>query len=262
MKRFLLVTVLVIACLSGCSNRYDDDAIQVYLDATEELKNSESLHLDVSGGIFADEKKEMRSAKINLSSDMILTDKLQIAVDIDVSAVGVALGEIAFYVKDNTFYMNFLDNKSKISFQNYLDQIGALDIEKNSVFDAKADAESVKKVFKEFKFEDKDAGIIAFTFDLSIFDSLYETMGNSAQTKYVIKSYTGTMKVQNNQISELNFDLTIDYEGKSYPIVFTISLSEQNQVKDIKFPSFKDYKEQSTQPDATADLLGDEEFGL
>jgi len=237
MKRFLLVTVLVIACLSGCSNRYDDDAIQVYLDATEELKNSESLHLDVSGGIFADEKKEMRSAKINLSSDMILTDKPQIAVDIDVSAVGVALGEIAFYVKDNTFYMNFLDNKSKISFQNYLDQIGALDIEKNSVFDAKADAES--------------------TFDLSIFDSLYETMGNSAQTKYVIKSYTGTMKVQNNQITELNFDLTIDYEGKSYPIVFTISLSEQNQVKDIKFPSFKDYKEQSTQPDATADLLCD-----
>lgn len=262
MKRFLLITVLLIACLSGCSSRYDDDAIQAYLDATEELKNVESLHLDVSGGIFTDEKKEMRSAKLNLSSDMILADQLQIAVDVDLSTVGVALGKIAFYVKDNTFYMNFLDNKTKISFQSYLDQFAAMNSADSLGFGAKADAESVKSVFKEFKFEDKDAGIIAFAFDLSIFDSLYGAMENSAQTKYVIKSYTGTMKVQNNQITELNFDLIIDYEGKSYPIEFTISLSEQNQVKDIKFPSFKDYKEQSTQLDATADLLGDEETGL
>lgn len=257
MKRFLLITALLIACLSGCSNRYDDDAIQAYLDATEELKNVESLHLDVSGGIFTDEKKEMRSAKLDLRSDMILADQLQIAVNVDVSTVGVALGEIAFYVKDNTFYMNFLDNKTKLSFQSYLDQFAAMNSADGFNFGTKADVESVKSIFKEFKFEDKDAGIITFTFDLSIFDNLYGAMGNSAQTKYVIKSYTGTMKVQNNQITELNFDLTIDFEGKSYPIEFTISLSEQNQVKDIKFPSFKDYKEQSTQPDATAGLLGD-----
>lgn len=242
MKRLLCFTALVLSCLCGCSNRYDQEAIDIYLDATQNLKETDSLHIGVLGNIYGDADKEMLNAKVNLDADMIIKDKLQAAMNFNISLSGVALGDMGLYVKDNTLYLNIINDKIKMPFQEYIDQMGPTD---QNNFNTTADEDTVKKLFKEFKFKDKKAGIIAFQFDLAMFDDITSTLNYDIQLKDMIKSYGGTMNINDNRLTEMTFDMLINVEGKDYPITFTVTFSKVNEVTEIKFPDFKDYKQQN-----------------
>lgn len=255
MKKFLCFTAILFACLTGCSSRYDNEAIQLYLDATQNMKDIESLHLDITGNIYGDSQKDMQIAKAGINADLIVSEKPQLAMDLDYAFSGIALGDMNFYLKDNTFYMNIMGEKAKIPFQKYLDQTGPIDDEDLGIGTA-TDKESIKKIFKEFKFKDKEAGIIAFSFDLNWLDNISGILGNDVQLKDVIKSYEGTMKIQDQTLTEMTFDLLVIAEGEEYPVNLTITLSKQNEIKDIKFPDFKGYKENKTDDELNVDLFG------
>lgn len=261
MKKFLCFTAILFACLTGCSSRYDNEAMQLYLDATQNMKDVESLHLDIAGNIYGDSKKDMQIAKAGINADMIISEKPQLAMDLDFAFSGVALGDMNFYLKDNTFYMNIMGEKAKISFQEYLDQTGPIDDEDLGIGTA-ADKESIKQIFKEFKFKDKEAGIIAFSFDLDWLDKISGILGNDVQLKDVIKSYDGTMKIQDQTLTEMTFDLLVSAEGEEYPVNLTIAFSKQNEIKDIKFPDFKGYKDKEIHDELNVDLIGEDSDDL
>ena len=43
-----------------------------------------------------------------MNADLIISDQPQLAMEFDLAVYGVALDDTAFYLKDNTFYMNIL----------------------------------------------------------------------------------------------------------------------------------------------------------
>lgn len=255
MKKYLCLLAVLFVCLTGCSSRYDSEAIQSYLDAVQQLQKIDSLHLDINGEAFLGEDKEQLIARLDMNGDMIIKGPLQMAFDLEYSFSGLAFDDIHFYVKDNTMYLDMLEEKTKISFQQYVDLIDMLQAVNTDT--AAFNEDAVKEMYKEFKYEDKETGTIAFSFDLDRLEELSGGMSGDTKLKDVIKSYTGTMKIQNQSLAEITFDMVVAFEGEQYPVSFTISFSKQNEVKNIKFPSFKGYKDQSDQLDAAVDLIGD-----
>lgn len=253
MKKYLCLLAVLFVCLAGCSSRYDSGAIQTYLDATQQLQEVDSMHLDISGKVYLEEDKEQSIARVGMNGDMILEGPMQMAFDLEYAFSGIAFDDLHFYIKDNTMYLDMFEEKTKISFQQYAALIDALQDANTDT--AAADEDSVKEMFKEFKYKDKEAGIIAFSFDLDRLEEMSGGMSGGAKLKDFIKSYTGTMKIQDQTLTELSFDLVVAVEGKQYPVSVTVSFAKQNEIKKIKFPSFKGYKEQSMQLDEAADLI-------
>lgn len=258
MKKFLCFTAIIAACLCGCSSRYDEDAISLYIDAAQAMRQIESIHIDVAGGVYGDKDKETKNTKINMNADLIISDQPQLAMEFDLAVYGVALDDTAFYLKDNTFYMNFMNEKTKVALPKDFMKLFSMTNDENGSFtsDDEVNAEAVKKMFKEFKYQDKDQGVIAFSFDMEMFDQLMKTAGANEQFKMTIKSYDGTMSIKDRMMNEITFDLLLEIEGKDYPISFTISFSEQNKVKEIKFPDFKDYKVKDLSDELDTDFIG------
>ncbi len=259
MKKFLCFSAIIAACLCGCSSRYDEDAISLYIDAAQSMRQVESVHIDIEGGVYGDKEKEKKNTKINMYADLIISDQPQLAMEFDLAVYGVALDDTAFYLKDNTFYMNFMNEKTKVVLpKDFMKLLSLANNEYGSfTSDEEVNAEAVKNMFKEFKYQDKDQGVIAFSFDLEMFDQLMKTEGANEQFKMVIKSYDGTMNIKDHMMSEITFDLLVEIEGKDYPISFTVSFSEQNKVKEIKFPDFKDYKATDLSDELFTDFIGE-----
>lgn len=241
MKKFLTLCLVLLVCIiGGCSDKhYDDEAIQLYLDAAQQEKNMESMHLEMKGFLYEDAKKEQMSGKANFDCEMILTGPLQVAMNISFAYSGVLIDDIHFYIKDETIYFDAFEEKIKIPFP---EEFAALEpILSYLTENITIDADTVKKNFKDLKFADKEKGIIAFTFNLDAFNKLSDA-DESANIKDMIKSYTGTMTIQDQMVKELTLDLLLDIEWTQYPVSVTLTCTEVNEINKIKFPDFKDYK--------------------
>lgn len=244
MKRYLIAVVFCLCLLlNGCASKYDEDAIHAYADALTALQDCTGMNTDIKVLIYEDEDQEHLMSKLNMNGAILKHDNdLQMNMDASVSANGVVLRNLKFYMKDANVYFDIFDTK----FKQPLDKETAFfDFDEIVTSQSKINQEditaSIQDNMKEFRYQDQEAGIIAFIIQESFIQKFTD---QSTESKIAIHQLRGTITIKDGQVTAYSFLMELDIDDQPYTIDTTIELSDFNQIKEIQFPDLSEFDSQ------------------
>lgn len=240
MAKGLCAAGLMFACCGCSSSSYDDEAVEALVSGYNNLYSSNSMAISADLIFNSEEDGMPIKATISLEGEANYEklEDLQMKFNMGMNANGLAFNDFAnIYVKDNTLYMDIMEEKQKQAFP---EELPIFDDLPDMNFDV--DADLLKDSFKYIQFEDKEKGIIKMEMNDSAYNSFLTGMRQGASDSD-LKDYTITMTVKNDQLSEINITLDMVVEGEPMEMEFAIALDKFNEIKAIEFPDLKDYKE-------------------
>ncbi|MCI9293537.1 MAG: hypothetical protein HFF02_09655 [Erysipelotrichaceae bacterium] len=234
---------LLFTCFGCSSSGYDDEAVEALVTAINGMAEANSMAL--TGDITANGEKDGTPIKVKISLDgeanYEKAEDLQMKFTMGMNANGLSMNDLAkIYIKDNTMYMDFMNEKQKQAFPEELSQLEDL-----PDFSIHMDADQLKNSFDTIKYEDKENGVIKLEMNDTIHDSFVTGMKSSAN-KMDLKDYTLTMTVKNNRLSEIKMNLDLLTEGEALEMEIAFAFDKFDQIKKIEFPDFKEFKESNS----------------
>lgn len=236
----------VLLLLSGCSNNsYEQKAIDDYIAYSKDFVKMESANMNAKMLMNMVDGDTTVKAKVTLDGDFLIKeDDIQMKLLASMSMNGLSIGDLKFYMKDLTMYMDLLGTKQKASLAE--DMEPALDAYKKALSNENTMSEvTIKEQFKEFKYEDEEQGIIAFVMDSeSLLQKALEENPNAASADITMDDIQGTMTFKDHTIKNMTMNMTLSSsKGQRVELEITCSFDSINEIKSIEFPDFSEYVE-------------------
>ncbi len=248
----LLLSIGMLLSMAACSNSSDSKVSDESLDKLEEFIKNLS---EVSSANYEAEMEvtlDKENMKLSVYGGYIVETEnpLQFSLTMDMESEGSKLEKcIQLFVKDNVMYMNLLDwIKQKATLEKVMEN------ENISNFESSADEISMnKKVMKQYL---KEASLIGNTLKLSFDVDKVNKVVKKEAGKLNIKGSTENVEKMDMEITLNNgfmekavifMDLTITENGvtQEFSSVISFILKDINNVDQLNFPDFSDYKETS-----------------
>ncbi len=165
-------------------------------------------------------------------------DDIQMSMEAALAAKGISFGKLNFYLKDAGMYVDMLGTKAKIPLGSDIPNLSELvnlkaNIEKEQV------EQAIKENMKEFRYEDQENGMIAFSFQDSFIKDKMNAYSKNGDAS--IQRFDGTLTIKDNHITAYTFQIDIDTEEQPLSMVITIECSDFDQIKELTFPDFSEY---------------------
>lgn len=240
MKKYVIAVVSCLCLfLSSCASKFDENAIQAYEEALNSLQNCSGMNIDMKMFAYEDVKQERLMAKLTMDGAILkLHNDLQMSMNAYVAANGIAIDNLKFYMKDANMYVDALGTKVKIpladAFFDFNEIVGS-----QTNIDQEDFAAFIHETMDEFRYEDQEAGIIAFSLQDAFIQEYMDQSTNSNGAS--IKRFDGTITIKENQIIAYSFLFDMETNGQPYTVVGTISLADFDQIKEIAFPDFSEF---------------------
>lgn len=268
----LLTSMLMVFTLAACSskNKINEEALDTYVKATQNITNIKSAAFDMKLLIDADELNT--HAKITMDGSFHAEKKLQMALHMDAAVNGIGLeGLASVYMKNDVIYANIMDmEKEYMPLDDKM--LSKLKLDKETGDPKKG----VDKYFEEMTMERKDGKKIITAVmnkdglssakdyaNKSIDDDIVNLKNGVTVTGVSEGSYILTVNEQ-NQYERVEMNITASYEMEDeeqkkkttdMSINMILNLNDINSVKKIEFPSFKGYKKADSVKSEANDLL-------
>lgn len=268
----LLTSMLMVFTLAACSskNKINEEALDTYVKATQNITNIKSAAFDMKLLIDADELNT--HAKITMDGSFHAEKKLQMALHMDAAVNGIGLeGLVSVYMKNDVIYANIMDmEKEYMPLDDKM--LSKLKLDKETGDPKKG----VDKYFEEMTMERKDGKKIITAVmnkdglssakdyaNKSIDDDIVNLKNGVKVTGVSEGSYILTVNEQ-NQYERVEMNITASYEMEDEEqkkkttdmnINMILNLNDINSVKKIEFPSFKGYKKADSVKSEANDLL-------
>ncbi len=240
MKRYVIGAVFALCIfLCGCSSKYDETAIQAFGDALAAAQDVSGMNMDIKVLAYEDLKQERLMTKMTINGAILKQDDdIQMSMEAALAAKGISFGKLNFYLKDAGMYVDMLGTKAKIPLGSDIPNLSELvnlkaNIEKEQV------EQSIKENMKEFRYEDQENGMIAFSFQDSFIKDKMNAYSKNGDAS--IQRFDGTLTIKDNHITAYTFQIDIDTEEQPLSMVITIECSDFDQIKELTFPDFSEY---------------------
>lgn len=268
----LLTSMLMVFTLAACSskNKINEEALDTYVKATQNITNIKSAAFDMKLLIDADELNT--HAKITMDGSFHAEKKLQMALHMDAAVNGIGLeGLVSVYMKNDVIYANIMDmEKEYMPLDDKM--LSKLKLDKETGDPKKG----VDKYFEEMTMERKDGKKIITAVmnkdglssakdyaNKSIDDDIVNLKNGVTVTGVSEGFYILTVNEQ-NQYERVEMNITASYEMEDeeqkkkttdMSINMILNLNDINSGKKIEFPSFKGYKKADSVKSEANDLL-------
>lgn len=254
MKRKLIAAALCAAMVLGvtsCGSKEPSlSPKEEYAAATQKIEKAEGM----------DSKLEMKmkigvqgmNMDMSMAGDVKMVkksaDDMQMLMELDTKLLGQSV-PIAYYYKDNKFYMNAADQKIACK----------MDMEKaqEKISDNYGMTNVDVKMIKDVKVEDEDGNrVLTYTLDSNKMNEYVKkslkSIGDLAQgadeTNVSIKEFKGRMVVDKDgnplkQVIRFNMSMKVGDQDMTAKVEATMKYNKLGKDVTIKFPFFDNYKE-------------------
>lgn len=242
MKKIMKLGVICILFISlaGCGSKVNDDAIDAYITASQNMMNMKTA--DYSMKMNVDANNEKISLKAYGAYDA--RSDLQMNMMVDMSAVDSGNINIAeLYVKDYIFYLNALGEKQAMTFQEYEKMLTYI-LENSS---SKIDREKIKDMFVSAELKDGHL-IMVMNADKIGFDEYMQnvTGDEAASLDMKLSDIKFDITLENDFINHMVMDMSISSNlQNSTPmnvsLHMTLGFTNLNTDRMIEMPDFSSY---------------------
>lgn len=240
MKKIIKLGVVffLFVSLAGCGSKVNEDAIDAYISASQNMMNMKTA--DYSVTLKANEEESNVAIKAYGAYDARSDLKLNMMIDMDMMEGSFTnVGEL--YIHDYVVYLNALGEKEAYSFKEYESMLSYL-LESTS---AEVDREKIKNMFSSAELKDGHLYMIADAEGLGIEDQLTNSLGSDDTMDMNFSEMKFDITIENNFMINMIVDAVITMDNTKEPITMnfhmTIGFTNINTDRTMGFPDFSGY---------------------